>query len=230
MTPPKATALRAPLHGLIAVTPPELCADNSRLMAYGEAVMHSGARLLRYHDERLNADIRRRLAAMLVSLSRHFGTGLLIDDDIELARALGADGVYLDRESAPIAEARAALGAAAVIGCSCGMDLERARRAAVAGADYVNFGPCFPAASATDGAAASLKVIERARQELAVPIAVSGGIRPDNAPPLLAAGAALLATAGGVFEQTDVVGVAAAADRYVALFPGDNATERTLPA
>lgn len=227
MTP---SATRAPLRGLIAVTPAELCADNSRLMAYGEAVMHSGARVLRYRDERPNRDLRQRLAGMLLNLSRHFGTALLIDDDVELAHDLKADGVYLSREGTPIAEARAALGAAAIIGCGCGADLEGARRAETAGADYVSFGPFFPAPSPADGPEAPLELIRRGRQHIALPIAVSGGIRPDNAPPLLAAGAALLATAGGVFEQTDVVGVAEAADSYVALFATDRAPERTQPA
>lgn len=206
------------LRGLYAITSAAMCLDNSRLLASCEAALHGGARLLQYRDKHNPLAIQRRLVTVLVGLCHHFNTPLIVNDDIELARAVGADGVHLGTADRPVAEARARLGANAIIGATCADSLERARAAIAAGATYVAFGRFFPSHTKPDAPPAPLELLTAARRELGVPICAIGGIKPDNGAPLIAAGADLLAAVEGVFEQTDATHVAAAARRYAALF------------
>jgi thiamine-phosphate pyrophosphorylase len=140
---------------------------------------------------------------------------LIINDDVELAVHCGAAGVHLGRDDADLATARARLGTGAIIGVSCYADLERAREAAAAGADYLAFGRFFPSQTKPEAVPADPALLAAARRELDLPLCAIGGITPANAAPLLEAGADLLAVIQGLFGQPDV---RAAAARFQALF------------
>jgi thiamine-phosphate pyrophosphorylase len=151
----------------------------------------------------------------LAVLCRQQGIPLIINDDVELAAVVGAAGVHLGRDDASLLSARARLGTAAIIGVSCYNDLQRARQAAQAGADYVAFGRFFPSHSKPEAVPADPGLLAQAATELAIPVAAIGGITPANGKALLAAGASLLAAIHGVFGQPDIE---TAAQRYAALF------------
>ena len=203
------------LRGLYAITPgqgpqcPPL-AERVRLAIAG------GARLIQYRDKSDDTDRRRREVGELLAVCRAGGVPLIVNDDVALALEAGADGVHLGREDADPAAARRQLGAAAIIGVSCYDQLERAREARAAGADYVAFGRFFPSATKPRAVPANPELLRQARRELALPLVAIGGITPDNAPALLAAGADLLAVIHGVFGQGEVRAAAAA---YSRLFP-----------
>ncbi|NUO74484.1 MAG: thiamine phosphate synthase, partial [Lysobacter sp.] len=101
-----------------------------------------------------------------------------------------------------------------LIGVSCYDDFERARAAVDAGADYVAFGAFFPSPTKPNTRRASLQLLHDAAP-LTVPRVAIGGITPDNAPALVAAGADLLAVISGVFDAPDP---AAAVRAYRACF------------
>ena len=128
---------------------------------------------------------------------------------------MGAAGVHLGRLDASISEARERLGARAIIGASCYNQLEDAAAAARAGASYIAFGRFFPSHSKPDAVQADLALLAQARAEFALPIAVIGGITPNNGRQLVEAGANLLAVIHGVFGQADIE---AAARRYADCF------------
>lgn len=179
------------------------------------AAIAGGAVLVQYRDKGDDGDRRRSEAAALRSVCREGGVPLVINDDVALAAEVGADGVHLGRDDAAVASARERLGPGAVIGASCYDDLETARAARAAGADYLAFGSFFPSATKANPARPSPDLLGRAKAELGVPVAAIGGITPDNGAALVAAGADLLAVVSGVFGADDV---AAAARRYAALF------------
>jgi thiamine-phosphate pyrophosphorylase len=191
------------------------CLEPARLAAAVAQALEGGARVIQYRDKSGDADLRRRTARALLTLCRRYGVPLLINDDVELAAGIGADGVHLGREDAPIEDARRRLGAEAIIGVSCYNELERARRAVAAGADYVAFGRFFPSGTKPQAVAASPELLRAARAGLSVPIVAIGGITPDNGASLIAAGADALAAIEGVFRQPDI---RAAAGRYARLF------------
>ncbi len=143
------------------------------------------------------------------------GIPLIVNDDVELAAAVGAAGVHLGRDDAALQAARTRLGAEAIIGISCYNDLQRARQAAQAGADYVAFGRFYPSHSKPQAVLAEPALLSQATTELALPVVAIGGITPANGRALLAAGASMLAAIHGVFGQPDIT---AAARRYADLF------------
>jgi thiamine-phosphate pyrophosphorylase len=178
------------------------------------AALRGGAALIQYRDK--SSDRTRRLdeARALQALCAAAGAPLIVNDDVELARAVGAAGVHLGEDDAAVAVARDALGAAAIIGVSCYDSIERARSAARAGADYLAFGAFFASPTKPHARRATPSLL-RAARPLGVPLVAIGGITPDNARPLIEAGADFVAVISGVFGDADPQG---AARRYADLF------------
>jgi thiamine-phosphate pyrophosphorylase len=187
----------------------------ARIVAAVTEAIDGGATMIQFRDKTSDTEPRRRMAGALAELCRQRGVLFLINDDVALAQAVGADGVHLGREDTALADARRALGPNAVIGVSCYDELDRAREAARAGADYVAFGAFFPSPTKPQAVRASLELLRAARAELRVPIVAIGGITPENGAALVAAGAGALAVITGVFADDDI---RAAARRYARLF------------
>ena len=201
-------------RGLYAITDAGLLPDE-RLTDAVAAAIRGGARLIQYRDK--SHDNARRLAqaTALNALCQDHDVPLIINDDVELAFAVGAAGVHLGQDDADIATARARLGPRALIGVSCYDRLDLALNAARAGADQVAFGAFFPSPTKPTEIRAPLDLLQQARAQLDLPIVAIGGITPDNAAVLLAAGADYLAVVSGVFAQPDIQ---IAARRYATLF------------
>lgn len=199
------------MRGLYLITPDD--ADTGRLLRRVAAVA-SFATLLQYRNKAADRVLRRRQLEVLLPLCRGRGIPLLVNDDWELAREVGADGAHLGRDDGALATARARLGPDAILGASSYADPRRAIAAVAAGASYVAFGAFFPSATKPGAPVADLGVL-RASSRLGVPRVAIGGITPENAPQLLDAGADLVAVISGVFDAPDP---AAAARAYRACF------------
>jgi thiamine-phosphate pyrophosphorylase len=206
--------LPLPPAGLYAITDSRLIPDGKLNDCVTQAI-EGGAVLVQYREKHRSRAQREQEAAGLARLCHQRGVPLLINDDIELARAVDADGVHLGRNDIGPEEARNRLGRQAIIGVSCYNRLERARQACRAGASYVAFGRFFPSRTKPGAVQAQPELLVRAHRELDVPVAAIGGITPDNAAALVAAGADLLAVIHGLFGQT---AIQAAGRRYAALF------------
>lgn len=202
------------LRGLYAITAGDTVTAIGLVEQVAQAIA-GGARLIQYRDKSGDPIKRLAEAGALNELCRAQGVPLLINDDLALAAGVGAAGVHLGRDDAPLAEARARLGADAIIGVSCYDDFALAAAAAAAGADYVAFGSFFPSPTKPAAVPADPALLRRARRELAVPAVAIGGITPENGGALIEAGAALLAVVSGVFGAADI---RAAARRYATLF------------
>ncbi|MFC4763857.1 thiamine phosphate synthase [Dyella koreensis] len=173
-----------------------------------------GARLVQYRDKTTNGDRRRTEAAALRQLCASHAAPLIINDDVALAAAVGADGVHLGETDADLAAARVALGPGAIIGVSCYDSLERARALASAGADYIAFGAFFPSPTKPHARRAPPDLL-RQSAALGVPRVAIGGITPDNGTSLVEAGADYLAVISAVFGAGDI---RAAAQRFTDLY------------
>jgi thiamine-phosphate pyrophosphorylase len=198
-------------RGLYLLTPDD--ADTDRLLARVAAVLGQ-ASMLQYRNKPADRTLRIEQAGALLPLCRQAGVPLLINDDVDVAAHIGADGVHLGEHDGALAQARRALGDAAIIGASCYDDLARAQAAAAHGVDYVAFGAFHPSTT-KPGARRADPALLRASAPLRLPRVAIGGITPDNAPALLHAGADLLAVVSGVFDAPDP---AAAARAYRACF------------
>ena len=203
-----------PLRGLYAITSEAVCAEPDTLLRSVEAALRGGAALIQYRDKQAALPERRQKALRLLELCRHYRRPLVINDDPLLAADIGADGVHLGRGDGCIGEARRRLGAQAIIGASCGNSLERARVVVAEGASYVAFGRLFDSHTKPDAPPAALELLMQART-LDVTVCGIGGVTPENAAPVIAAGADLVAAVEGVFGATDIE---AAARAYSRLF------------
>ncbi len=199
------------LRGLYAVTPDE--ADGERLLASASAVLAGGGRWLQYRDKQSDAAERRRRAAALAALCRRFGAAMIVNDDVDLALAVGAAGVHLGQADGDPARARALLGADAILGVSCHASLAFAHAARTAGADYAAFGALFPSPTKPGAACASPGILASCRREVGLAACAIGGITLANAPAVIAAGADLLAVITDLFSAQDIAARAAAYQR-----------------
>ncbi|MBI5041748.1 MAG: thiamine phosphate synthase, partial [Gammaproteobacteria bacterium] len=163
------------LHGLYAITDSQLTPGSALIPAVA-AALRGGARVIQYRDKSRDVARRREEAAALVELCRRHTALLIVNDDVELAAAVGASGVHLGRDDLDLHAARARLGATAMIGVSCYNQLTRAQAAADAGADYVAFGRFFPSLTKPDARAATPALLHAARRALALPLVAIGGI------------------------------------------------------
>lgn len=188
--------MKFPTRGLYAITQTEH-KSTQRIIDEVEQVIIGGAVVVQYRNK--NPKDTPLLAKELVKLCHEYRIPLIVNDDVELAAKVAADGVHLGQDDGSIAQARQRLGARAIIGVSCYNNLEAAIIAQDQGADYVAFGRFFPSLSKPLAAPAEISTLHRAKQVLSIPIVAIGGILPENGGQLLDAGADLLAVIGGLF-------------------------------
>lgn len=150
--------------------------------------------------------------ARTVALARPHGVPVLVHERPDLLRTTPADGIHYDSPGLTPRQARDAAGRQVLYGVTCGNDLERVRWAASEGADYVSFCSMFPSPSAGECGIVHAATLESARERHpTLTIFASGGITPENAPQVLAAGADGLAVISGILGADDPE---AAARRY----------------
>jgi thiamine-phosphate pyrophosphorylase len=191
------------LRGLYAITGDDL--------ARVEGALASGALCaLQFRDKSGGAE-RLARARRLAQACRAHGVAFIVNDDLELALAVDADGVHLGRGDGDLAAARARL-PGRILGASCYDRADLAERAVAQGADYVAFGSVFASPTKPQAVRAPLALFAR---DYGVPKVAIGGITLDNAPQVIAAGADALAVISDLFDAPDV---AARAQAYGRLF------------
>lgn len=201
------------MAGLYAITPDT--SDTRALIAGAEAALAGGARALQYRNKCADAGLRLAQARALVAVCRRHAAPLIINDYLDLALAVEADGLHLGGDDGDLARARERLGAGRILGASCYDRLESALEAQRAGATYVAFGSFFPSGVKPGAVRATLPLLQAAKRELSVPVLAIGGITLENAPSLIAAGADGVAVITALFGAPDVK---AAAQAFSALF------------
>jgi thiamine-phosphate pyrophosphorylase len=190
------------VRGLYAITP-----EGPGLVAKVRAALDGGIALLQYrrkHGTRTEAEA-------ILKLTKEYQVPLIVNDDVELALAIGADGAHLGRDDGDFSSARKRL-KGKILGASCYDQPELAAMAVAAGADYVAFGSVFASPTKPGAVRAPLSLFSA---DLGVPKCAIGGITLANAPPLVAAGADLLAVITDLFDSPDI---AARAKAYAKLF------------
>jgi thiamine-phosphate pyrophosphorylase len=198
-----------PLSGLYAIV---ACADV-------EPILRGGCRIIQYRNKQASRADNKMQATVLRDLCHRYQALLIINDDVELALAIGADGVHLGQADTSLNEARQRLGASKIIGVSCHNSLELARQAEQQGADYVAFGRFFESRTKPDAPQAELDILRAAKQQLRIPVVAIGGITRDNAARVIAQGADMIAVIDDLFAAQDAKELEARAKTFTQLFP-----------
>lgn len=206
------SSLSWPRRGLYLLTPDE--GNTARLLARTALALSAGVALLQYRNKAANAHLRKEQALALQALCAEYDTPLIINDDWRLAVEIVADGAHLGESDGAVHEARTALGPRAILGVSCYNDISLGEAATKAGADYLAFGAFFASATKPHARQASLAILA-AGQRWHLPLVAIGGITPENAPLLVAAGAQMVAVISAVFDAPDP---AAAVRKFNACF------------
>lgn len=190
------------LRGLYAVTPDR--ADTARLCAEVGAAVDGGCRLVQYRNKIADRSLQRQQAALLAEICKSAGACFIINDDVELALDIGADGVHLGGDDGDPMVARKRLGPGKVLGISCYNDAGRVHAAVAAGADYVALGAMFASATKPAAVRASLELLRTVKASCPVPVATIGGITRANAASLVDAGADMVAVVSDLFDAPDI--------------------------
>lgn len=162
--------------------------SGSTPLAVVEAALAAGCRMIQFREKGLPLPAQVAAARLMREACRRSGALFLINDRLDLAQAVGADGVHLGQDDLPVEEARRILGPAAVIGATCETGQE-ARLAEAAGADYIGTGPVYATPSKADaGEPYGPAVVARVSRATSLPVVGIGGIGAGGAAPVIEAG------------------------------------------
>ncbi len=189
--------------------------DTARLLIAVRAAVEGGARVVQYRNKHASGPKRLEHAIGLSAVCAKFGALFIVNDDVELALEVEADGVHLGKSDGDIAKARKRLGPKRLLGASCYNDLALAQAAQAAGADHIAFGSMFASSTKPGAVRAPLALFAQA-QSLKLPVVAIGGITTANAGDVIAAGASAVAVISDLFDAPDI---GARAAQFAALFP-----------
>ncbi len=201
------------MNGLYIVTPD--WDDTKKLVEVTEQALRGGAEIVQYRHKTADESLRREQARELMSLCCRYRKPFIVNDHVELAMEVGADGIHVGGTDATIAEVRKAVGPSKIIGASCYGDLELAKAAHAAGASYVAFGGFYPSRVKKYPVTTPVDIIAQSKAIVPLPVVVIGGMTPENSVSLVAAGTDMVAAISSVYMQPDPE---AAASKFAELF------------
>lgn len=190
------------MKGLYLVTPD--WDDTEKMLAATEAGLRGGASLIQYRHKTADADLRKEQAAALLKLCRRHGKPFIVNDYVELCVELDADGVHVGGTDREVDEVRTAVGPDKIVGASCYGSLELARAAHAKGASYVAFGGFYPSRVKKYEVATPPSIVAESKASIELPVVVIGGMTHENAKPLVAHGADMVAVISSVYMSEDV--------------------------
>ena len=201
------------MTGLYAITPD--LSDTEALLRKVAAALKGGARALQYRNKVADSALRLEQARELARLCRLHHVPLIINDHLDLALEVDAEGLHIGAEDGSIAEARRRLGPNKILGVTCYRKIENALEAARTGASHVAFGGFFPSGVKGGSGGAPMSILGEAKRQTGLPVVAIGGITVENAPQLIAAGADSVAVITALFSAADIE---ATARQFTALF------------
>ena len=202
------------ISGLYAITPE--IDDTGALLVAVRAAVEGGARVVQYRNKRAPQAKRLEHAIGLSAVCLKFGAVFIVNDDVELALNVEADGVHLGKTDGSLTKARARLGPRRLLGASCYNDRALAQAARDAGADHIAFGSVFASPTKPDTIRAPHTLFADARARgLRGPMVAIGGITLTNAHEVICAGAGAIAVISNLFDAPDI---RARAQQFASLF------------
>ena len=167
-----------------------------------EAVLEGGCRVVQLREKTMPLNDLYPVARALRRRCREAGCLFIVNDRVDLALALEADGVHVGQEDLPAREARRLLRPGMILGVST-HDEDQARRARDDGADYIAVGSMFPTGSKPGFRLVGPDLLRRVRREISLPLVAIGGITLDNVAEVVGAGADAVAVISAVCAAAD---------------------------
>lgn len=188
---------------LYAITGEEFHQGRSLVEVMEEAIL-GGVDIIQLRDKKSSKKEVLKKAKLLKSLTEKYNIPLIINDHIDVALAVDADGIHLGQDDLPLQEARKIVGANKIIGIST-HKIEEAREAELNGADYIGVGPIFPTQSKEDVVApVTTKYIEEVVKEISIPFVAIGGIKIHNVDQVLECKATRICAISEIVGSADI--------------------------
>ncbi len=186
------------LHGLYGITPNNL--SNEILIERIELALLHGLKILQYRNK--GKDVRNQVkqASAIKILCQKYNVPLIINDNVDIALEVNAEGLHIGKDDVSLNIAREKLGDDVLIGVSCYGNLKLAEESIKLGADYVAFGSFFKSLTKPDAPTIDENILQMAREKLRCPIVAIGGITPENGLKLVKNGADMLAVINTLFS------------------------------
>jgi len=205
------------LSGLYVITNENLMPETT-FLGMAEAAITSGVSVLQYRDKSSDKAKRLHQATSLKVLCDKHHVYFIINDDIELAKQVDADGIHIGKNDLPIIETRKLIGPSKIIGVSCYNQKTLAIDAIRNGADYIAFGSFFGSSIKPDAPHASAELIPSLKLNHNTPVCCIGGITLENQSQLLEAGTDMVAIISDIFSQPDNEKIALRCQQYKIAF------------
>ena len=177
-----------------------------RLYDAAESALQGGVTFLQLREKSTGTMPRASLlkeARELLALCRRYRVPFVIDDDVELAMAIGADGVHVGQSDMEAGTARRRIGKDKILGVSV-QTVKEARIAAECGADYLGVGAVFPTNSKEDAEIVRYETLKEICSAAAAPVVAIGGINDENVMQLAGSGVAGIAVISAIFAKKDI--------------------------
>lgn len=189
-----------------AITDRSWLGDKPLTQALEEA-LQGGASMVQVREKDLDGDQFEKEARELLKICRAYGVPMLVNDRVDIAKKIGADGVHLGQEDMPISKAREILGPDAIIGGTA-KTVAQAQEAEREGASYLGSGAVFGSKSKRDAKAISLDRLDDICGAVSIPVVAIGGVNKENIDRLAGTGVAGVAVIEGIFGEEDIEGAA----------------------
>ncbi|MCM3712906.1 thiamine phosphate synthase [Alkalihalobacillus oceani] len=172
-----------------------------------EEAIRGGVDIVQLRDKTSSKRDVLQKAKALRELTKKYGVPFIVNDHIDVALAVDADGIHLGQDDLPLAEARKIVGPDKIIGIST-HQIEEARAAQAEGADYIGVGPIFETKSKVDVVdPVTTAYIQQVAAEITIPFVAIGGIKLHNVEQVLAAGASRICMISEIVGAADVKAV-----------------------
>ena len=168
-----------------------------------EEALRGGATMVQLREKELQGEALEQEAREILALCRQYGVPLLINDDVMLAKKIGADGVHVGQDDMSAAKARELLGEDAVIGVTA-RTVEQAVAAQEAGADYLGSGAVFGTSTKKDAKPMDPAYFQQICESVSIPVVAIGGVTLDNIRELEGRKMSGFAIVSGIFAAEDI--------------------------
>jgi len=173
-------------------------------IAGAREALAGGADVIQFREKKMDTGEMIRVCAIIQDLCRQHGAAFVVNDRVDVALAMDADGVHVGQKDMPATLARRLIGPHKILGVSAG-DVEMAQKAEADGADYVGTGMIFPAGVKKDiGVIRGVAALREISRAVRIPVVAIGGIDHGNAASCIDAGAAGCAVITAVIGAPDV--------------------------
>lgn len=177
--------------------------NGATLISQVEAALKGGATFIQLREKNLDDKAFYQEALEIQKLCKEYKVPFVINDNVELAKKIGADGVHVGQSDMEALDVRKVLGDDKIIGVSA-QTVEQAELAEKHGADYLGVGAVFPTGSKNDATEVSFEMLQEICEHVHIPVIAIGGITRDNVVELSQSGICGIAVISAIFGQTDI--------------------------